>query len=112
MANGKPGPPLGSQNARKETRIVRDTLRKVAAQNPEKLRQACEALLDKAVEGDIGAFGVFRDTLDGKPNQSLEVTTPNAGNPSRDVDDQELSGIVASGSGSGTTGETDSPIKH
>lgn len=71
MANGKPGPPLGSQNARKETRIVRDTLRKVAAQNPTKLRAACEALLDKAVDGDVGAFGVFRDTLDGKPNQSI-----------------------------------------
>lgn len=65
------GAPEGNQNSRKENRVVRDTLRKVAAQNPDKLRKACEKLLDKAVEGDTAAFKEFRDTLDGKPNQSI-----------------------------------------
>lgn len=65
------GAPEGNQNAVKRSRLVGDTLRKVAAQNPEKLRRACEILLDKAAEGDTAAFKEFRDTLDGKPNQSI-----------------------------------------
>lgn len=63
--------PLGNKNGEKKNRIVGDVLRRVAAQNPKKLRAACEALLDKAVDGDIAAFTQFRDTLDGKPNQSI-----------------------------------------
>ncbi|MDO8682925.1 MAG: hypothetical protein Q7N50_05525 [Armatimonadota bacterium] len=66
------GAQAGNKNAAKGA-FVRDALRKVAVQNPEKLRKACEAVLDKAVDGDIGAFSVFRDTLDGKPNQSITV---------------------------------------
>ncbi len=72
MANGKVGAPEGNTNSRKENRLVRDTLRKIAAQNPDKLRMACEKLLDKAVEGDTSAFKEFRDTLDGKPIQAIE----------------------------------------
>lgn len=71
MANGAVGAPEGNQNAKKENRLVRDTLRRVAVQNPEKLRAACEKLLDKAVEGDSSAFAQFRDTLDGKPAQVI-----------------------------------------
>ena len=63
--------PLGNKNGEKKNRIVGDTLRRVAAQNPKKLRAACEALLDKAVDGDITAFAQFRDTLDGKPAQMI-----------------------------------------
>jgi len=51
--------------------MVRDTLRKVAAQNPDKLRKACERLLDEAMDGNIAAFSQFRDTLDGKPAQAI-----------------------------------------
>lgn len=63
--------PLGNKNGEKKNRIVGDVLRRVAAQNPKKLRAACEALLDKAVDGDIAAFSQFRDTLDGKPAQMI-----------------------------------------
>ena len=63
--------PLGNKNGEKKNRIVGDVLRRVAAQNPKKLRAACEALLDKAVDGDIAAFTQFRDTLDGKPAQMI-----------------------------------------
>lgn len=66
----KRGGQEGNNNATKN-RIVRDTLRKIALQNPEKLRKACEKLLDNAVSGDTSAFKEFRDTLDGKPNQSI-----------------------------------------
>ena len=71
MANGEVGAPEGNQNAVKKRRVVFDTLTKVAVQNPEKLRKACEVLLDKAEEGDIQAFKEIRDTLDGKPVQAI-----------------------------------------
>lgn len=65
------GAPEGNQNAVKKRRVVFDTLTKVAVQNPDKLRKACEILLDKAEEGDIQAFKEIRDTLDGKPAQTI-----------------------------------------
>ncbi len=72
--SGNAGAPVGNKNAEKKNRIVGETLRKVALQNPDKLRAACEKLLDKAAEGDIHAFKEFRDTLDGKPIQAIEGT--------------------------------------
>ena len=66
--------PKGNKNAEKKNRIVTETLRRVAAQNPEKLRKACEALLNNAAGGDIQAYKEIRDTLDGKPVQAIEGT--------------------------------------
>ena len=106
----KRGGQPGNQNSAKGT-MVRDALRKVAAQNPEKLRKACEAVLDKAVEGDMAAFAAFRDTLDGKPSQSIDLSTRNESNPGRNLDDSELSEIISTGSSGGTAGETDSEEK-
>jgi len=71
---GKEGAPEGNQNAVKRSRLVADTLRKVAVQNPKRLRAACEALLEKAENGDAQAFKEIRDTLDGKPIQAIEGT--------------------------------------
>lgn len=72
MANGKAGAPKGNTNSSKKNRMVADALRAAAKQNPDKLKKACMALMDKAVEGDIQAFNAFRDTLDGKPAQVVE----------------------------------------
>jgi len=102
MANGKVGAPDGNDNARKRSRLVGDTLRKVAAQNPEKLRKACEALMDKAAEGDIHAFREFRDSLDGKPTQSVDM---NVRRTTADMDDSELARIISQDSSSRTVGE-------
>lgn len=66
------GAPKGNTNSSKQNRLVGDVLRKVAKQNPKKLRSACEKLLDKAVDGDMTAFKEFRDTLDGKPAQTIQ----------------------------------------
>lgn len=77
MANGKAGAPEGNTNASKKNRLVGDALRRVAAQNADKLKKACEALLDRAVEGDVQAFNAFRDTSDGKPAQVIEGTGGN-----------------------------------
>lgn len=92
--------PIGNKNSRKENRLVRDTLRKVALQNPHKLRAACEKLLDKAVEGDVTAFSQFRDTLDGKPMQTTDMTVTHLNSAER-LSDDELANI-ATGSGTGT----------
>lgn len=68
---GARGAPKGNKNAAKDNRIVGDMLRKVAAQNKAKLREACETLLEKAAQGDIPAFVAFADRLDGKPAQQV-----------------------------------------
>ena len=69
---GKRGAPIGNKNGTKQKRLVGDMLRRVAAQNPDKLRKACERLLDQAVEGDVMAFREFTDRTDGKAIQPLQ----------------------------------------
>jgi len=65
--------PLGNKYAARGNRsqIVGDALRRVAKQNPKRLRAMCEKLLSKAEEGDVQAFKEFRDSLDGKPMQAI-----------------------------------------
>ena len=50
---------------------------RVLKQNPDKLRAACEKLLDKAVEGDTQAFKEITDRIDGKPIQLVGGTGDN-----------------------------------
>ena len=64
----------GNKNAVKETRMVTNALRRAAAQNPEKLKKACEKVLNEAVAGNLNAFNVLADRLDGKPAQSLTLS--------------------------------------
>ena len=59
------GAPLGNQNGAKPNRIVSDMLKRIAAQNPQKLRAACEALFEKA-KTDSVAFRELADRLEGK----------------------------------------------
>ena len=68
---------LGNKYAKNRIRIVGDTLRRVAKQNPKRLRAACEAMLAKAESGDVSAFREFADRLDGKVPQAL--TGPDGG---------------------------------
>lgn len=63
--------PTGNQNARKENRLITDALRRAAKQDPESLREACLQVLQKAAQGDLAAFNVLADRLDGKPAQSV-----------------------------------------
>jgi len=95
--------PLGNKNGTKQRRLVGDMLRKVAAQNPEKLRKACESLLDKMADGDVLAFREFSDRVDGKSVQSTEMTLT-TGNSAERVDDDTLANI-ATGSGNRTPEE-------
>lgn len=114
--NGKGGPPLGNNNATK-TKIwslaIQKAIRKRSkSEQLEELEIIADALLNKCIEGDMVAIKELGDRLEGKANQSIDTRVTNVASPSRDVDDTELSGIVAAGSGSGTTGETDSTVKH
>ena len=66
--------PKGNQNGRKENRLITDALRRVVTQNPEKLKIACEKVLEDAMEGDKYALSFIADRLDGKPSQSVDMT--------------------------------------
>ena len=69
--------PAGNQNAVKKNRLVTDTLRKVVTQNPNKIRKACETLLEEAENGNLHAFKEITDRLDGKPAQAIDATIGN-----------------------------------
>jgi hypothetical protein len=73
------GAPLGNSNATKN-KVWADMIRKVATQNPEKMRKAAESLLNLCVEGDIAAMKEFGDRLDGKSKQQVELSQ-DADNP-------------------------------
>lgn len=67
------GGQLDNTNSTADKRLVTSALRRAVTQNPEKLRKACLKVLDEAVDGNLAAFGVMADRLDGKPAQSLTV---------------------------------------
>ena len=64
------GAPEGNKNAVKETRLITNALRRVVVQSPDKLKKACEKVLEDAVDGNLAAFTVIADRLDGKPAQT------------------------------------------
>lgn len=64
---------IGNDFSSKNNRLWRETLRRVAAQSPEKLRRIAEALYDKAAEGDVAAIKEIGDRLDGKAIQAIEA---------------------------------------
>lgn len=67
----KKGGQPGNRNGVKDNRLITDALRRAVVQSPDKLKKACEALLDKAVDGDIVAFNAIADRLDGRPQQAI-----------------------------------------
>jgi len=73
------GAPEGNTNAAKEHRLITSALRRAVVQNPDKLRKACLKVLDEAEEGNLNAFNVIADRLDGKPHQSTSLEGPDGG---------------------------------
>lgn len=58
--------PVGNKYAIKN-RLLEQTLRRVVLQDDGKrLRQACEAVLTKAAKGDLAAYSLLADRLDGR----------------------------------------------
>ena len=67
------GAPKGNTNATKEHRLITNALRRAVVQSPDKLKKACEKVLDDAVGGNLTAFNTIADRLDGRPAQSLTL---------------------------------------
>jgi hypothetical protein len=66
--------PLGNSNAKKG-KLVEDLLRKISVQEDHvRIRTGLNSLLDKAAEGDQKAMDFVRDTFDGKPSQSVQLS--------------------------------------
>jgi hypothetical protein len=60
--------PEGNTFSSKNNRLVADTLRRIAIQEDgKKLRAMCEAIYEKAANGDVSAAVFIADRLDGKP---------------------------------------------
>jgi len=66
---------FGNKNATKEKRLIGDMLKRVATQNPKRLRAACLKLLQRAEEGDIAAFNTLADRVDGKLMNPVDLTS-------------------------------------
>lgn len=64
----------GNKYSSKSNRLWGETLRRIAIQDPQKLRAIAEALYSKAAEGDIQAAREIGDRLDGKSPATLDVT--------------------------------------
>lgn len=67
------GAPIGNTNAAKHRRFYAALERAIAQDDGKRLRSAAEKLLDLASEGEPWAVKELRDTLDGKPAQSVTV---------------------------------------
>lgn len=64
--------PLGNQYAKKE-RILRRQLLELIDEDPTALRDMCAVVIANARGGDLQSWIAIRDTIDGKPKQSLDV---------------------------------------
>ena len=67
------GAPLGNTNAAKG-KMFYDQLRKIAVQQPEKLREVAEGLFEAARAMEPWAVKELIDRLDGKAIQQTELT--------------------------------------
>ena len=70
----KVGAPPGNTNAVRDNRLITDTLRKVCVQGVDKLRTACEKVLDDAEAGNLASLSFIADRLDGKPTATVDGT--------------------------------------
>ena len=67
------GAPLGNNNAAKG-KMFYDQLRKIAVQEPTKLREVAEGLFEAARAMEPWAVKELIDRFDGKPMQQTELT--------------------------------------
>lgn len=69
ITNRSPGGQPGNKNQSKNKPFL-DALRKAIAQNPQKLRNAADKVLEKAEEGEPWAVNFLADRTDGKAVQA------------------------------------------
>ena len=65
------GAPIGNTNGAKSRAFYGALSRAIAQDDGERLRRAAEKMLDLAAEGEAWAVKELRDTLDGKPTQTI-----------------------------------------
>jgi hypothetical protein len=65
---------LGNTN-KSPARIVSECLKRIAVQNPDKLRKACEKMFEKAQKGDSLAFREIADRIEGKVITQLNISS-------------------------------------
>ena len=68
--------PVGNKNAAKSRMFEQALIRTIKQRDlkqgeGETLRKICEALLDKAMDGELRSATEIRDTLDGRPAQAI-----------------------------------------
>ena len=64
----------GNKYSSRSNRLWAETLRRVAVQEPQKLRAIAECLYRKAAEGDVAAAKEIGDRIDGKAQSSVDIT--------------------------------------
>lgn len=87
------GAPKGNQNRRKP-KLIEACLRREATQDPEKILQMVNKIYAMAAAGDMTAATFIRDTLDGKPHQSVDVEHDIGENAIAVMNKEELSAAV------------------
>lgn len=70
----KRGAPVGNKNGAKNNRIWSNTVRRVAMRGKGQLEKLAQALINKALDGDIAALKEFGDRFEGKIPQAIEGT--------------------------------------
>jgi hypothetical protein len=71
MANGKAGAPQGNNNAAKGRKFASVIEKRLAERKL--LENVADALIDKALDGDVSALKELADRLDGKAKQTQDI---------------------------------------
>lgn len=92
------GAPVGNQNAKKSRLFEQALIRAIKQRDlkegeGETLRRVAEKLLDNAIAGELNAIKETRDTLDGKPAQSVTV----AGDPDNPLKVEKIERVLIDG---------------
>ena len=74
------GAPLGNQNSSKSNRLFGETIKRIAVQSEGEINRAiAQALIEKAMSGDMSAIKEYGDRVDGKVVQQIDQNTELSG---------------------------------
>lgn len=87
----------GNQLASKQQRMWGDTLRKIATQDPDKIRKIAEKVIECAQNGESWAVQEIGNRLDGKPVQQVDSNIRLDNALARELSNEQLAIIAAGG---------------
>lgn len=108
-AKGTSGNPGGKPKSNKQFKDALQIAIKRTEGDKTMLAKLAEALVDKAVSGDVQAIREVADRLDGKPHQTSEITHIRA--RAAELSDDELAGYLSGGSSEGIAETPSDPSK-